>query len=102
MKGLISMLAIKLTTIVAPIIHTAYRTISPIFQNDFLFFNKIHQIYTNIHNAITAPFHQMFFETIPMGYIYLMIIGYMFAPLLGKLIGLLINRLIGNKAVKGA
>lgn len=63
-----------------------------LFNNDIALFNKAYQIYNNIDKACNAKL----FYTIPMGYIYLLVIVGAFAPLVGTTIGKTINHFIGK------
>ena len=58
-----------------------------LFNNDIALFNKAYQIYNNINKACNAKL----FHTIPMGYIYFLVIAGAFAPLIGTMIGNTIN-----------
>jgi len=64
-----------------------------LFNNDIALFNKAYQIYNNIDKACNAKL----FYTIPMGYIYLLVIVGAFAPLVGTTIGKTINHFIGKE-----
>lgn len=81
------MLKIKITTMITGEI------LPKLFNNDIALFNKAYQIYNNIDKACNAKL----FYTIPMGYIYLLVIAGAFAPLVGAMIGNTINDITGKE-----
>lgn len=64
-----------------------------LFNNDIAVFNKLYNTYIAINNACRIKL----FDTVPMGYVYIIVILGAFSQLLGTKIGKIINHYTGKE-----